>query len=269
MCGVAGVLRGQTSARDLLAALAHRGPDGEGTVDLGDCSLAMTRLAILDPTPRADQPMRWGDATLVFNGEIYNFVELRRELESCGWSFETTGDTEVLLKALLHWGGGALHRLQGMYAFLLWRDDRRELWAARDSFGIKPLYWAPLPGRGACFASEAGAVTEIAGRRVSATAVAEFLHFGSPYSVTAFDGVVELPPGELTIFRSDGSVDSNSDEPVGPEMGGVGEILATAVRSHLVSADPDAPVDRLLALVVLARWLDGLDTVRRIDRRPV
>lgn len=240
MCGIAGVLRGQADARELLAALAHRGPDGEGWADLGACSLAMTRLAILDPAPRADQPMRWGDATLVFNGEIYNFVELRRELQSCGWSFETTGDTEVLLKSLLHWGEGACHRLKGMYAFLLWRDDEQELWAVRDPFGIKPLYWAPMPAGGACFASEAEAVTELIGRRVSPTAVAEFLHFGSPYSVTAFDGVVELPPGEVTIFRSDGSVDRLLAKPEERAVGDVGDVLAAAVHSHLVSDRPVA-----------------------------
>lgn len=240
MCGIAGVLRGQADARELLAALAHRGPDGEGSANLGACSLAMTRLAILDPAPRADQPMRWGDATLVFNGEIYNFVELRRELQSCGWSFETTGDTEVLLKSLLHWGEGALHRLQGMYAFLLWRNDQQELWAARDPFGIKPLYWAPMSGRGACLASEAEAVTELVGRRVSPTAIAEFLHFGSPYSVTAFDGVVELPPGEVTIFRNDGSVDRHKGEPLERAAGDLGDVLTAAVHSHLVSDRPVA-----------------------------
>jgi asparagine synthase (glutamine-hydrolysing) len=200
----------------------------------------MTRLAILDPAPRADQPMRWGDATLVFNGEIYNFVELRRELQSCGWSFETTGDTEVLLKSLLHWGKGALPRLQGMYAFLLWREDQQELWAARDPFGIKPLYWAPMPRGGACFASEAEALTELIGLHVSPTAVAEFLHFGSPYSVTAFDGVVELPPGELTILRSDGSVDRHSGEPDKRPAGVLSDLLASAVHSHLVSDRPVA-----------------------------
>lgn len=240
MCGIAGVLRGQANARDLLPALAHRGPDGEGWADLGACSLAMTRLAILDRSARASQPMRWGDATLVFNGEIYNFVELRRELQSCGWSFETNGDTEVLLKSLLHWGEGALNRLQGMYAFLLWRDDQQELWAARDPFGIKPLYWAPTPGRGACFASEAEAVTELIGRRVSPTAVAEFLHFGSPYSVTAFEGVVELSPGELRIFRSDGSVDWHSGEPEVRAVGDLSDVLTAAVHSHLVSDRPVA-----------------------------
>lgn len=238
MCGIAGVLRGQANARELLAALAHRGPDGEGSVDLGSCSLAMTRLAILDPAPRSDQPMRWGDATIVFNGEIYNFVSLRRELRSLGWSFETTGDTEVLLKSLLQWGEAALPRLHGMYAFLLWRHDRQELWVARDSFGIKPLYWAPIPAGGVCFASEAHAVTELVGCRVSLKAVSEFLHFGSPYSVTAFDGVVEFPPGELTIFRADRSVDAHVYESAGPEARDVGERLAAAVRSHLTSDRP-------------------------------
>lgn len=251
MCGVAGVLRGRHSARDLLAALAHRGPDGEGSVDLGICSLAMTRLAILDPADRSNQPMQCGDATIVFNGEIYNFLDLRRELESCGWAFETTGDTEVLLKSMLQWGEGALRRLHGMYAFLLWRDEQQELWAARDSFGIKPLYWAPMPSGGAYFASEAKALTELVGRRVSSKALAEFLHFGSPYSVTAFDGVLEFPPGAVMVFKGDGSVDARSYDSVGTDSGEVTELLTSAVHSHLVS-------DRPVALFLSGGYDSGL-----------
>lgn len=200
----------------------------------------MTRLAILDPSERADQPMTWGDATIVFNGEIYNFVELRRELKSCGWSFETSGDTEVLLKALLQWGKGTLSRIRGMYAFLLWRGDRQELWAARDTFGIKPLYWATDGGGGTYFASEATALTELIGCTVAPSALSEFLHFGSPYSTTVFDGVAEMVPGVLSIWKADHSIETHSVDVIKPDATPVNELLATAVRSHLTSDRPVA-----------------------------
>ena len=240
MCGIAGVLRGHTPASALLDALAHRGPDSQGTADLGECTLAATRLAILDPTSRADQPVTHGLTTIVLNGEIYNFEELRRELMAFGWSFQTSGDTEVLLKALLQWGTGAVRRLHGMYAFLLWRGDRQELWAARDQFGIKPLYWGHLPDGGICFGSEARVLTELIGNSVSPTAVSEFLHFGSPYSTNAFQGISELPPGCLSIWHADLSVELRNLTCLPPRPTTLSQLISTAVRSHLVSHRPVA-----------------------------
>src|SRR4051812_14718265 len=101
MCGIVAALGGDGHAETLIDALGHRGPGGDGAVALNGCSLAMTRLAVLDPTPRADQPMTRRGATLVFNGEIFNFRELRSDLEHRGWAFETSGDAEVLLASLL------------------------------------------------------------------------------------------------------------------------------------------------------------------------
>ena len=151
--------------------------------------------------------MRWGAATIVFNGEIYNFVELRRELQSLGWSFDTTGDTEVLLKSLLQWGEGALTRLRGMYAFLLWHNDRQELWAARDRFGIKPRLLGPDAGPWRELRIRDQSRDRARRAPVAPKAVTEFLHFGSPYTVTAFlMAFFELPPGEMTIFKDDGAI---------------------------------------------------------------
>ena len=240
MCGIAGVLRGQRPANVLLDALSHRGPDSQGSVELGACSLAVTRLAILDRSQRADQPMTHGDATIVLNGEIYNFAELRSQLTQRGWSFETSGDTEVLLKSLLQWGPDALARVQGMYAFLLWLADRQELWAARDRFGIKPLYWGPVDDDGVGFASEARALTELVGCKVSRRALSEFLHFGSPYSSTAFDGVSELSPGSISIWKADHSIELHAIAPARSEERPMDDLLANAVRSHLVSDRPVA-----------------------------
>jgi asparagine synthase (glutamine-hydrolysing) len=184
--------------------------------------------------------MTYGDATIVLNGEIYNFVELRSQLTALGWSFETSGDTEVLLKSLLQWGTDALALVQGMYAFLLWLADRQELWAARDRFGIKPLYWGPVDGKGVAFASEARALTELVGCEVSTRAISEFLHFGSPYFSTSFEGISELSPGSVSVWKPDNSVEVHATAPLRRDEQPVGDVLASAVRSHLVSDRPVA-----------------------------
>ena len=241
MCGIAGVLRSDFSSEMLLDALDHRGPDSRGHVELGPCSLAATRLAIMDPRRDADQPMTEGQTTIVLNGEIYNFADLRLELSAYGWSFETSGDTEVVLKAILQWGKEALSRLRGMYALLAWHADRQELWAARDRFGIKPLYSGLLRGgNGVCFSSEATALTELVGRRVRPQAVGEFLHFGSPYSTNIFDDVFELPAGSLTIWKADGSISLHPIESAPTTGLTVQDLLADTVRRHLISDRPVA-----------------------------
>src|SRR5262249_13568005 len=156
--------------RKLLSLLHHRGPDDRGWLTLdrngirtgseptdlaGDLVLLHTRLAILDLSSAGHQPMSTPDGRVhpSFNGEIYNHVELRKELESRGHEFVSRTDTEVLLKAWAEWGPATLERLVGMFAFALVDAERRVLVLARDHFGIKPLYYALLDGRLA-FASE-------------------------------------------------------------------------------------------------------------------
>src|SRR5207248_626170 len=156
MCGIAGVVRssGAIDGRDtsvlLSAALAHRGPDGEGmwrSTD-GRMLLVHRRLAIIDPGPAGAQPMHTADGRhhIVFNGEVYNYRELRRTLEGRGEQFTTGSDTEVLLRLLVCDGPGALARVRGMFAFGWWDDRERTLMLARDRFGIKPLYVAISDG---------------------------------------------------------------------------------------------------------------------------
>ena len=163
MCGIAGIftdtpakLEGNQLAR-LAAALAHRGPDGEGiwTSSDGTAGLVHRRLAIIDTSERGDQPMQSADGsfTIVFNGEIYNFLELRVELEALGSRFASDSDTEVILEAWCHWGAGMLLHFNGMWALAI-RDNRSgEVFFARDRFGIKPLLYTQSGGRFA-FASE-------------------------------------------------------------------------------------------------------------------
>jgi asparagine synthase (glutamine-hydrolysing) len=157
MCGIAGILDyAGAPARESLEAmtrvLAHRGPDDEGFHYDGPCALGFRRLSIID-LRTGRQPMTLGPATVVFNGEIYNFRELRQELERRGRRFLTTSDTEVLLAAYLEWGVDAIRRLDGMFAFALWDAQERRLLCARDRFGKKPFYYAWL-GQTFLFASE-------------------------------------------------------------------------------------------------------------------
>ena len=196
--------------------LAHRGPDGAGTwvaaYGSGSVSLGFRRLAILDPSHLADQPMLSGDGrkAIVFNGEIYNFVELRAELETAGRVFRTRGDTEVLLQAYEHWGDAMVERLNGMFAFVIWDRDRGEALVARDRFGEKPLFMCRLSGGQLAFASEIKALLahpeadasydmEMFGR-----ALAGHLIFGA--EETLFRQVRQFRPGHSMIVNAGGAV---------------------------------------------------------------
>jgi len=158
MCGIAGILGGRSepsayaaTLRAMAAAVAHRGPDGEGIwVDAAaGVALGHRRLAVIDPSPAGDQPMFsvGGRFVIVFNGEIYNFRRLRVELEGEGYPFFGHSDTEVLLAAIDLWGVEiALQRIEGMFAFALWDQTLRELTLARDQVGKKPLYYGWFRG---------------------------------------------------------------------------------------------------------------------------
>src|SRR5262245_35471195 len=207
MCGIGGVFNwsdpagydATRTAADLCAALAHRGPDGEGTfIDRG-VVLVHRRLAIIDPTPAGRQPMTTPDGrySIVFNGEIYNYRELRGELEETGVRFRTSSDTEVLLALVSEGGIEALGRARGMFALGLLDARERCLTLARDRFGIKPLYIAPRT-HGVAFASEIGALRRAAlvDRDVSPAGVLAFLAWSYvPAPLTWLRGVESLPAG--------------------------------------------------------------------------
>jgi asparagine synthase (glutamine-hydrolysing) len=166
MCGIAGLvdLKGGAVSPSILQrmtdAIAHRGPDGEGHWIEGPVGLGHRRLAIIDLTPAGHQPMISADHRYVvtYNGELYNYRELRAELEVAGFWFRSKSDTEVLLHALAHWGTAALARFNGMFAFALWDRKAKRLLLARDRYGIKPLYLGEQGGRLA-FGSEQKAIT--------------------------------------------------------------------------------------------------------------
>jgi asparagine synthase (glutamine-hydrolysing) len=213
MCGIAGAAGGLPPDVALLermaARMTHRGPDGQGTWNDDVVGFAFRRLAIIDLHERANQPMHFERWHLVFNGEIYNYLELRRELEALDHRFLTEGDAEVLLHAWAQWGEGALDRLNGMFAFAVWDDRERRLTLARDPFGEKPLYYRDRDGR-ITFASDIPALLADAGTSGAPrlTAMAPYLTRGLTPEVdqSFFEEIDLLPAAHLLRWQS-GSIE--------------------------------------------------------------
>ena len=164
MCGISGVLQLAPGADEAtiksrlhrqIDAISHRGPDDRGTWTDGTCGLGHARLAIIDLSPAGHQPMTTTDSKywIVFNGEIYNFHEIRAELEAKGCTFRSNSDTECILEGYRVWGDAVLDRLRGMFALALWDPGRQRLLLARDRLGKKPLYWGRI-GNSIVFGSE-------------------------------------------------------------------------------------------------------------------
>ncbi|GAA0600905.1 asparagine synthase (glutamine-hydrolyzing) [Caenispirillum bisanense] len=187
--------------------IAHRGPDGSGawTNPGGACGLAHRRLAIIDLTPAAAQPMEAANGTTIaFNGEIYNHVELRERYAGAGWSFRSRSDTECILAAYDRHGTDCVHELRGMFAFALWDERRRRLFCARDRFGIKPFYYTVADGV-LYFASEAKALLPFLPEiDTDPSALAEYMTF--QYTIgehTLFKGIRQLMPGHALMVEDD------------------------------------------------------------------
>lgn len=210
MCGIAGIFHadGAPASGVLLKrmtdAISHRGPDGEGHYIDGGLGLGHRRLAIIDLSAAGHQPMTTEDGRYVitYNGEVYNFNELRIELESFGYHFHSRTDSEVVLKALAQWGEKALPRFNGMFSFALW--DRREhrLMLARDRYGIKPLYYAWV-GSTLLFGSEIKAIiaSGLYRTRMDKEGLLEYLTFQNFFTDrTLFEGVHLLPAGSSLTF---------------------------------------------------------------------
>ncbi len=190
--------------------LTHRGPDGEGTHITGPVALAHRRLAIIDLSEDGLQPMTSEDGTLwlVFNGEIYNFVELREELIEKGHRFHSKSDTEVILHAYEEWGHECLTRFNGMWAFALWDGKRQELFCARDRFGIKPFYYAQT-GDSFLFASEIKALLAhpAVGKKPDDATLGTYLAWGvhDHSERTMFDGILQLRPAHAMVVTKEGA----------------------------------------------------------------
>lgn len=205
MCGLAGLISWDPPpdaavVKLMTDRLAHRGPDASGVEDLGPVVLGHRRLSVIDVSETNNQPLFDVDHTvaIAFNGEIYNFREIRAELERAGASFRTQGDTEVVIEAYKRWGEDCLQRFNGMFAFALWDIPRQRLLLARDRAGEKPLFFAEVPGGGLAFASEPRALRAHpqVGREVDPIGLAHYLTLN--YTLgrhTLLKGVRRLPPG--------------------------------------------------------------------------
>jgi asparagine synthase (glutamine-hydrolysing) len=286
MCGFAGVVsftgaRPDVSiAASLSAALAHRGPDGEGVYSSQGTLLVHRRLAIIDPGPSAAQPMATSDGRyqLAYNGEVYNHRELRSELESRGDIFRTASDTEVLLRLLVREGPAGLARVRGMFALALWDERARTLLLARDRFGIKPLYVSSDTAR-VVFASEVGALRRagLVPRTISAAGVLAYLSWASiPAPLTWLEDVEALQPAAWRRYTADGrSTDgafadpaaayAQSEDPPNEKAlrAATAAAVRQSVRAHLVA---DVPVGVFLsggidsgAIVSAAREVTNAD----------
>src|SRR5437870_3826671 len=232
MCGIAGILgricdRNRAALQRMSDAMIHRGPDGHGTWESPPdgrgfgALLTHRRLAILDLSPAGAQPMvdPVSGHVVVFNGEIYNFRELRERLTADGEEFESSGDTAVLVRALGMYGPEAVGSLRGMFAFASWDPQRRRLLVARDPLGIKPLYLArstdPSAEWSLAFASEVRALlaSGLLGKaRLRPEAVASVVWNGfvvGPY--TAVEGVESLWPGQLRVYDAAGNEEASRD----------------------------------------------------------
>ena len=265
MCGIAGSYQqadGQKLVDVMTERIAHRGPDASGfwshEDDRVSVQLGHRRLSIIDLSAAADQPLSKNGLTLIYNGELYNYKELRAELASHGVSFVTSSDTEVVLEAWRHWGPAALPRFRGMFAFALADTKTGELFLARDPLGIKPLFYLRR-GAGALFASELKALVSAVGSELRiepGALVASMLYYWVPEQFCAVEGVRKLPAGSWARLRPDGRLDvehywrvadvaREAEARIGhgaaPDLV---RVIEESVTAHLVS---DVPVSSFLS----------------------
>ena len=295
MCGILGTYGLTTSAAQLAAmstAIAHRGPDAEGTWmsadEGGRLRFGHRRLSIIDLSAAANQPFVKDGLVLVFCGEIYNYRELRAELAAVGTSFRTQSDTEVLLEAWRRWGPASLRRLRGMFAFAIFDEHEGTLTLARDQFGIKPLFWTARDG-GIAFASELKGLRPLLGDRpaIDHTAiVASLLYYWIPEDHCVYQGVDKLPPGTWLQVGPDGrhrlerffdprtELVWPSDRQVDVEE--LRRVLEDSVAAHMVADVPistflSGGLDSSLLTVLAARHNRDIDSYtisfRAEDRR--
>jgi asparagine synthase (glutamine-hydrolysing) len=261
MCGVAGAFQqadGKLVVNAMIERIAHRGPDACGFMEIVDTTtsvvLAHQRLSIIDLSSASNQPMSKDGLTLTYNGEIYNYRQVRRELERLGVTFTTSSDTEVVLEAWRAWGPAALPRLRGMFAFAIFDQSEGTLALARDPLGIKPLY-TMRRGDGVVFASELKAIVSALGHELTvdpAAMVASALYYWVPEQYCVVQQVQKLPPGSWIQYRRDGSAVSGqywdsareaAQAAAGPRAD-IQQTVEDSVAAHMVA---DVPVASFLS----------------------
>lgn len=218
MCGICGIfhfdnnkLVGQEELLAMSACIAHRGPDDSGHLIDRNLGLAHRRLSIIDLSPAAHQPMSSADDRfwIIYNGEIYNYIEIRKWLQSRGYSFKTQSDTEVILQCFIHEGSECVKRLNGMFAFVIWDTKERKLFAARDHFGIKPFYYS-IEQDSFLFASEIKALfpSGLIKPNLNPDGLADYLTFQFCLGEkTLFANVKKLLPGHVITIEQSGNVE--------------------------------------------------------------
>jgi asparagine synthase (glutamine-hydrolysing) len=260
MCGIAGAFQqpdGEAAVRTMSERLAHRGPDDEGFYAFADervsVHLAHRRLSIID-LAHGHQPLVKDHLVLVYNGELYNFRELRAELAAGGASFVTSSDTEVVMEAWRRWGTGCLRKFRGMFAFAIFDRQRGSVYLARDHLGIKPLHYIARKD-GVVFASELKALVAAYGHELDiepSALIASMLYYWVPDRRCSLHGVEKLQPGTCAEFRPDGSVHVKTYFDVaevaaaaaaGPPLD-LREVIESSVAAHLVA---DVPVSSFLS----------------------
>lgn len=295
MCGITGCWSSNVSSFDAKAVLAkmnsalrHRGPDGDGFWSSGDVHFAHRRLAIVDLTPTGLQPMRSarGRFTITFNGEVYNFVELRKQLDALGLAPKWNGssDTEVMLAAIEAWGlEAAVSRFIGMFAFALWDEKTRELHLVRDRLGVKPLYWTRT-GHGLAFGSEIKALREFPtfDTRVDDSALGGFLRANCVVGEQSiFRGTRRLEPGTIATFTSSQATPSVTRywSPIDVALAGLDQPFRGSDEDAVDALEAlvrDAVRLRMVADVPLGAFLSGgvdsstvVAQMQRLSNRPV
>lgn len=267
MCGICGELRFDGSSPDLSIIkrmsekISRRGPDHEAMISDGPLAFGHRRLSIIDLSASADQPMVDKELriSLVFNGTIYNYKELRAELQEMGYTFFSEGDTEVIIKAYHAWGEKCVERFFGMFAFAIWDMRNAALFMARDRFGIKPLYYS-LDGARLRFASNIQALLAAGGIDTSIDAIALHHHFTLhavvPAPRTILNGVKKLPPATTMTIKPDGTITHHTywkldatrpEQPLSEQdwLKATRFVLSRAVERHRLASD--VPVGVLLS----------------------
>ena len=259
MCGIAGfwspnISLEQGEARDalkkMIASLSHRGPDADGVWANGQVGFGHRRLSVIDLSERSNQPFVNNEFNLsiTFNGEIYNYLDLRNSLEEKGYKFKTKSDTETILLGYKEWGPNILNLLRGMFAFAIWDGEKKELFLARDRLGEKPLYYAWFNEK-LLFGSEAKAIITWKGfpRKVNFEAIHGFLSFQySPVPNTAFDSIEQFPAGHFAVIKEFGKlelkqywsipeVDSLAKPSTTELILGTKEVLEDSIKACMVS----------------------------------
>ena len=266
MCGICGKLNTTDvhqpgALSGMLKLLEHRGPDHGGTHVLDDCAFGSRRLAIIDLSERANQPMVSpnGEVMAVHNGEIYNHKELRRLLEREGAEFRSTTDTEVILNGYRHWGEQVVERLQGMYAFAVWDATKGRFFAARDPLGKKPFAWHFDRGK-LWFASEIEALVAGLPHRpeIDLDAVEAFLRYRYvPGNMSVYKGIKKLPPGHLLIFERGSDSRPTVKEFWAPKYRAEIETTPAAARDKLKTLLVQSILKRMESDVPVAALLSG------------